>query len=365
MFQMTTARFTSLPHTFQLNQPGTQALTIRVGRDPNGYFPTPIATPPATFTRERPEAYDQLLGLLSSNPEEGLKYLSFKPSVFDQNPLAQIYYKSLECTKPELLSELMTELQSKILAPDEYPLSNKLVIDKFLRGRSSAEDVSKVTTSLIKQCGTDYDNALWLLDNIRSLKKSVLKQGLNADGLLDNITYNTMIAACANARKWQEALRIFDSMDHDKVLKNTITYNTMIVACTNARKWQEAFTILKKGIDSKIYLKNLGVNYDRNMTAFQIDFHVTSIYCNPHDDPEYNPEHPKGIPGTLAKTILFYHLKHELGYKISSIRLIVGKHGGDLLKNALISFIMNEMQLVGDNLKIVQDKPGTLLLQTR
>ena len=87
-------------------------------------------------------------------------------------------------------------------------------------------------TSDIKACAVDknWQRVLQIITDMESQEIP-----------LDGIAYNTAIAVCSGAGRWQEALHLLSrARGHPDV----ITYNATIKACQEARQWQKALQLI-------------------------------------------------------------------------------------------------------------------------
>ena len=91
-------------------------------------------------------------------------------------------------------------------------------------------------SSVINACakGDQWQRALDLLEEMRS-------RGL----VPDEITYNSVINACAKGDQWQRALNLFDRMRFCNLTPNLVTYDAALNACAIGRQPERALSLFE------------------------------------------------------------------------------------------------------------------------
>ncbi len=142
------------------------------------------------------------------------------------------------------------------------------------------------------------------------------------------ITYTTLMYVYAKGKHLGKILEIFQDMQRNRISINDVTFTILISVCEECGEWKQTLDIIEFGIRKALFKKHFGfVNGVLNL-------HENEIYKN------YTPnnkldDHISAVSLPMASAIL----KYLLGKGEIVVRIIVGYHGANILKEGMLKLL--------------------------
>ena len=211
---------------------------------------------------------------------------------------------------------------------------NRQIINQYRQGSKTKDSVLKVTVSNIKQSikQKNPNHALILLNNV-----------INVGITPDTITYSAAISACEKAGGidgMNNTLKLLQEMKEEGITPDTISYSAAISACEKAggtESMKNALTLLQE-------MKDLGMLNNELEDAAALNLHQNTFFSKQtwNELSEKDPSKKGHIPGihpALARIYLNALLQDKKAFPST---IIVGQHGDNSLKDAVLSFLTDK-----------------------
>ncbi|BEU73771.1 hypothetical protein MAFF211271_33260 (plasmid) [Ralstonia syzygii subsp. indonesiensis] len=276
--------------------------------------------------------------------------------------------------------------------------SNAMAIAQYTEGLCPAEDVLRLTTSLLT-VGGDFARSMALFRAVKEagippnvITYSAMISACEAAGRADEalalldafkamggddpvmrpnvVTYSAAISACEKAGWADEALALLGELKelarHDPALRpNVVTYSAAISACEKAGRVDEALALLDElramGEDDPALRPNV-ITYSAAISAcmgaaqaglarglvaqaiqdgivlaeagYDAQANTLDFHANRVFREPAPSSRPGGVPAPVARALLSYH--GNRGNLNGGTQYIVGQHGGDAIKMAVL-----------------------------
>ena len=115
------------------------------------------------------------------------------------------------------------------------------MVQQFNQGRISREDLMRVTTHTIVRCDDNWAAALLCLDQLHRGRDPDTGRPLQPD----RIALNAAITCCAVARRWIEAVGLFNRMVAAGICPDSKTYTSVITACRRGGNTRDAIRMFE------------------------------------------------------------------------------------------------------------------------
>ncbi|OLP94976.1 Pentatricopeptide repeat-containing protein, chloroplastic [Symbiodinium microadriaticum] len=121
-----------------------------------------------------------------------------------------------------------------------------LFLFKEAKEQSVGVDVILCSAAITACRGDQWPRALQLLTDFEDTSRANLVAYSAAVSAIraDTAIYTSLIAACAGASSWQQAVFVLRQLRSGMLKANQITYNAVLSACENAEEWQHALEVL-------------------------------------------------------------------------------------------------------------------------
>ena len=243
---------------------------------------------------------------------------------------------------------LLEEMKESKITPNTITYNSAISACEKAGDIPGAKNALKLLQEMEKQKITvntrTYNSAISACEKAggnEGMKQAInLLQKMKANRITpDTITYNAAISACGNSKSHNgmiEALTLLQEMKEKEIPLDTITYNVSISACEEAggnEGMKQAINLLQKMKDSGMLNNKLGKT---TLNLHKNTFYSEQIWTELSEEDPSSKFHIPGIHPALARTYLNDLLEN---HKTFPRIIIVGQHGDDSLKNAVVSFL--------------------------